>query len=149
MLTDNGDIVKALGYLALYAAYTEEAIDECISTLIKHDPKPPKNLQKYPCSQKIEYINQRIKLKPLTQELQHFPQLLEYLIDLFEERNQIIHGRIYGSLQGKADILRPGRPSGSEREITSSELIDLANQFFDTLNPLNQAAFHSFNRYLK
>lgn len=149
MLNDNGDIVKSLGYLTLYAAYTEEAIDECISTLIKHDPTPPKNLQRYPFSQKIKYIKQQIHLKPLTQELQQFPQLLDYLIDLFEERNQIIHGRIYGSLQGKADILRPGRPSGTEREITSGELIELANKFFETLNPLNQAAFHSFNRYLK
>lgn len=149
MLIDNGDIVRALGYLALYAAYTEEAIDECISTLIKHDPKPPKNLQKYPFSQKIEYIKQQIELKPLTQELQHFPKLLDYLTDLFKERNLIIHGRIYGSLQGKADILRPGRPTGSEREISSEELIDLANQFFETLNPLNQAAFHSLHRYLK
>lgn len=148
MLKDNSDIVKSLGYLALYAAYAEEAIDECISTLQRYQTDSPKNLSKFPTKQKINYIQEQINLKPVTQELQHFPSLLEHLIELFEERNKIIHGRIYGSLQGEADILRPGRPSGTEREITSGELIDLANQFFSALNPLNQAAFHSFHRYL-
>jgi hypothetical protein len=142
ILKDTGDIVKALGYLALYAAYVEEAIDECINTLLPYDSNQPKNLHRFPTSQG------RLSHCPLTQELVTFPQLLDHLEDLFEERNLIIHGRIYGSLQGEADILRPGRPTGSEREITSAELTDLANLFFNTLNSLNHAAFYSLRRYL-
>lgn len=147
-LKDTGDIVKALGYLALYAAYVEEAIDECINTLLPYDSNQPKNLHRFPTSQKIKYIQGRLSHCPLTQELATFPQLLDHLEDLFEERNLIIHGRIYGSLQGEADILRPGRPTGSEREITSAELTDLANLFFNTLNTLNHAAFYSLRRHL-
>lgn len=147
-LNDDGDIVKALGYLAFYAAYVEEAIDECLLKLTPHDPNPPKKLQRFPTSQKIAYIKLRLDSKKLTQELTHFPDLLDTLIDLFDERNEFIHGRIYGSLQGKSDILRPGRPAGTEREVSSRELIDLANLFFKALSPLNQAAYHSFHRYL-
>ena len=37
-LRNDGDPVKALGYLVLYAAYVEEAIDECIDVFRQYNP---------------------------------------------------------------------------------------------------------------
>jgi len=32
-LTDNGDLIRGLGYVSLYAAYLEEAIEEVFSAV--------------------------------------------------------------------------------------------------------------------
>jgi hypothetical protein len=65
---------------------------------------------------------------------------------LLERRNEVIHGRIYGSLQGEQDELRPSRPTGSARPITSAELYDLANEMFATLGALNHASTFAIPR---
>ena len=147
MLKDDGDIIKALGYVALYAAYAEEVIDECTSILSEPDKNKPKNLYRYPISKKIEYLKERISLKPLNTELITFPALLDYVEDLFKSRNEIIHGRIYGNTQGTDDILRSAKPTGADRGVNSAELYDLANCFFSTLAGFTHASYFSLRRY--
>jgi len=83
---------------------------------------------------------------PLPQELAGLPSHLDYVSDLLERRNEVIHGRIYGSLQGEKDELRPARPSGSARPIASAELYDLANEMFATLAALNYASKYAIQR---
>lgn len=148
MLNNDADIVKGLGYLTLYAAYVEEAVDNCMQILWEYDCAPPIKLHTKPISQKIDYIQSRIILKSLTHELSNFPVLLDHLSELFEKRNELIHGRVYGPLQGDKDTLRPGRSTGSVQTISSAEIYSLANEFFSTLESLNHASYYSLNRYL-
>ena len=148
MLNNDGDIVKGLGYLTLYAAYVEEAVDNCMHILSKYDFSPPKKSQTWPISRKIAYIQTQISLKSLTHELSNFPALLNHLLELFEKRNELIHGRVYGPLLGDKDTLRPGRLTGSLRAISSEEIYSLANDFFSTLGGLNHASYYSLTRYL-
>ncbi|MBU4509324.1 MAG: hypothetical protein KJ740_23315 [Gammaproteobacteria bacterium] len=146
-MTNDGDIVKGLGYTTLYAAYMEEAVDECRIVLMKRDPAPPKGIEKWPISRRVEYVQERLtQFAPLPQELAGLPSYLDYIRDLLERRNEVIHGRIYGSLQGEKDELRPGRPTGSARPITSAELYDLANEMFATLGALNHASTFAIPR---
>lgn len=146
-MTNDGDIVKGLGYTTLYAAYMEEAVDECRIVLMKRDPAPPKGIEKWPISRRVEYVQERLtQFAPLPQELAGLPSYLDYIRDLLERRNEVIHGRIYGSLQGEKDELRPGRPTGSARPITSAELYDLANEMFATLGELNYASTFAIPR---
>ena len=148
MLNNDGDTVKGIGYLTLYAAYVEEAVDNCMHILSEYDFAPPKNLNTRPISQKINYIHARIGLKSLSHELSSFPALLDHLLELFEKRNELIHGRVYGPLLGDKDTLRPGRLTGSLRAISSEEIYSLANDFFSTLGGLNHASYYSLTRYL-
>lgn len=146
-MTNDGDIVRGLGYTTLYAAYMEEAVDECRIVLMKRDPAPPKGIEKWPISRRVEYVQHRLaQFAPLPQELAELPSHLDYIRDLLERRNEVIHGRIYGSLQGEKDELRPGRPTGSARPITSAELYDLANEIFATLGALNHASTFAIPR---
>jgi hypothetical protein len=146
-MTNDGDIVRGLGYTTLYAAYMEEAIDECRLVLMKRDPAPPKGIEKWPISRRVDYVQERLaQVAPLPQELAGLPRHLDDIRDLLERRNEVIHGRIYGSLQGEKDELRPGRPTGSARPITSAELYDLANEIFATLGALNHASMFAIPR---
>ena len=36
-LIDDGDLIHGLGYVALYAAYLEEDVDECLNVVACHD----------------------------------------------------------------------------------------------------------------
>jgi hypothetical protein len=146
-ITDDGDIVRGLGYVTLYSAYMEEAIDDCRDVLMKRDPAPPKGIEKLPISRRVEYVKERLaQFVPLPHELAGLPHFLDHIRDLLEKRNEIIHGRIYASLQGASDELRPGRPTGSARPINSAELYGLANEMFATLGALNHASTFAIPR---
>jgi hypothetical protein len=146
-IANDGDIVRGLGYTTLYAAYMEEAIDECRVALMKRDPAPPKGIEKWPISRHVAYIQQRLaQVVPLPAELSGLPSCLDYVSDLLARRNEVVHGRIYSNLQGDKDELRPGRPTGSARPITSAELYDLANEIFATLGALNHASMYAIQR---
>lgn len=148
-LQNDGDIVHGLGFVALYAAYMEEAIDECLELFKQNDTSHPKNIDKQPTSKKIEYIESRVAVQgDLPQELASFPHLMSHCKDLLLHRNEVIHGRIYGKKEGVNDELRPGRKDRIRREVNSQELYDLAQNLFDTLNPLNHAYCFSLVRFL-
>ena len=147
LIANDGDIVRGLGFTTLYAAYMEEAIDQCCVALMKRDPEPPKAIEKWPISRRVAYVQARLaQFLPLPQELAGLPSYLDYVSELLELRNDVIHGRIYGSLQGEKDELRPGRPTGSSRPITSAELYELANEMFATLGALNHASIFAIQR---
>lgn len=146
-IADDGDIVRALGFTTLYAAYMEEAVDNCRVALMQRDPAPPKGIDKWPISKRVEYVKTRLaQFAPLPDELAGFPTHLDHISDLLERRNEVVHGRIYGGFQGEHDELRPGRPTGSAKPISSAELYDLANEIFGTLWALNHASTFAIPR---
>lgn len=146
-MNDDGDIVRGLGFMTLYAAYMEEAVDACRQVLMQRDPEPPKRIERWPISERVKYVQERLVTHaPLPYELAHLPGLLDYVGELLEQRNEVIHGRIYGGMQGDKDELRPGRPGGSAKPIVSGELYHLANTMFQTLGPLNHASLFALPR---
>ncbi|HQQ00753.1 MAG TPA: hypothetical protein PLY86_20060 [bacterium] len=124
---DNGKIVHQLGFLTLYAAYLEEKIDDLLLMLDPIDCYT-EDKQRWPISKRIKHaIGVIRKLDP-----QAFSVLVSDLtvcLDLFEERNELIHGRIY-SKHDEGHILRSGRRNRPDREVTSGELNSLANEIF-------------------
>lgn len=54
-LVDDGDLIHGLGYVALYVAYLEEAVAECLN-VGAHDAERSDRMYRWPTSQKIEYI---------------------------------------------------------------------------------------------
>jgi hypothetical protein len=119
MLQDDGDIIRGLGFVALYAAYLEEHIDNLLQML---DPVwPYDQKKKRSISEKIKHARKVVKRL----DGQKFSDLVKDLgtcIGLFEDRNEIIHGRIYGVTFNRPDSLRSGRSNIPDREVTSEEL---------------------------
>lgn len=58
---------------------------------------------------------------------------------LFEKRNEVVHGRLYGSVDSATTELRRGRPGGATREVTADELYELAKKFDDYCGELMRA----------
>jgi hypothetical protein len=126
MLKDDGDIIRGLGFLTLYAAYFEEAIDDL---LVKLEPvKDIKDKQPWYISEKIKQAKKLLK-KLDKEKCEDLINNLDICPALFKHRNKLIHGRIYGR-NDRPDILKSGKPNDPDREIVSSELYQLATEFF-------------------
>lgn len=126
LLQNDNDVVRGLGFVALYAAYLEEQIDSLLFMLDPVEPFPESE-QRWPIGRKIGKAIRLINKL----EFDYKDSLLEDLNSsrkLFEWRNEVIHGRIYANFD-KSDILRAGRPNMPDREITAEELYMLANNF--------------------
>lgn len=127
MQKDDGDTVRGLGFVALYAAYLEEQIDNLLFMLAPVEEFDSKK-QRWMISQKIKQAKKLVSLLGKDS----FAELLEDLDtckDLFEDRNEFVHGRIYGCFD-RPDTLKSGRFNVPDREINSEELYILANELF-------------------
>lgn len=124
-LVNNGDIIKGLGFVALYAAYLEEQIDDLLFMLQPIEPYPEAE-QRWQISLKISKASKLLT----TLEFGYQATLLADLAlvrELFKRRNEIVHGRIYANF-GRSDTLKSGRPNVPEREVDAAELYELANK---------------------
>ena len=138
MKRDN-DIVKALGFVALYAAYVEESVDVVMERLSLVNVITDKK-RRWPTSRKINWCIEVLEsLK--SGELNELINLLNEAKVILEDRNEAIHGRIYAGNE-RSDNLKSGRPGVPEREVTAEELYELAEELFNL-----QAVVPNINKY--
>lgn len=125
MIEDDGDIVRALGFVTLHASYLEEQTELLVNLL-----EPIKKYSKgWQVSDKITHAKKTIR-KLQNEEFNGLIQDLSTCTDLFLDRNELTHGRIYGGIN-RPDTLKSSRPEISDRPVTSGELYQLANELSD------------------
>lgn len=124
MISDDGDIVRGLGYMVIRAAHLEGEIDELLFQLSPLEPYTEKE-QKYPISKKISKAERILSNYENNFSLKILAELNDCK-DHFEWRNELVHGRIY-SPEYHANNLKSGRPNVPDRRATSDELYLLAN----------------------
>ena len=127
MLKDDGDLVKALGYVSMYSACLEEDVDDLLRVLKEVEPFD-EGKQRWPISRKLGHTATIVR-RLESDEIRDLPQDLEEAGELFERRNEVIHGRIYAG-PNQRDYLQSGRPAVPVREITSAEVYQLANEIW-------------------
>ena len=135
----DSDSVKALGYVALYAAYVEESVDVVMDRLSLVDEVSDKQ-RRWPTSSKIDWSVKILKSFE-SSELEALISLLDSTKGALEKRNDVIHGRIYAGNE-RSDTLISGRPDVPEREVSADELYDLADELLDL-----QAAVPNVNSF--
>jgi len=135
----NNDIVKALGFVALYAAYVEESVDVVMERLSIVNEITDKE-RRWPTSQKIDWCITILESLE-SEELNDLIGLLVETKDVLDKRNEAIHGRIYAG-NDRSDTLKSGRPGVDERDITADELYDLAEELSNL-----QAAVPNINSF--
>jgi hypothetical protein len=121
-MEDDGDIVRALGFVTLYASYLEEQIEDLIELLSQ--------IQAYSGGWQISRkINFAIDTLTNFNQEQYRDLItdLNTCLQIFEDRNALVHGRIYAGIN-RPDTLKSGRPGVSDREVDSAELYNLANE---------------------
>lgn len=55
-LQDDGDLIKGLGFVCLYAAYLEEAIDDVFSAVLAVNGDAVPKMDRWQISRKLKYI---------------------------------------------------------------------------------------------
>lgn len=146
-LTDDGDLIRGLGYVALYAAYLEEAIEEVFSAVNSangvHDPK----MDRWQISRKLDHVSQLMGgWAGMADELTRFLACIDPLKALLERRNLVIHARIYADPK-TGDMLKLARAGYPEVPAVSADLYDLANELFQARNPCLNASMFAIPRY--
>ena len=135
-LKDDGDIVRGVGFVTIYAAYLEEQIDELLEVL--HRIKSITDAdRKKPLSTKLTETKKRLQVLE-DRDIEILVDNLMLTKGLLEARHEVVHSRIYAPLRGAED-LRPSRPNQPRRSVTSGELYDLANKLDACSRPLAQA----------
>lgn len=112
------------------------------------DKQDHEKLLRKQSSKKVKWLQERIEsFGQLPNELLAFPDLLQEVSILLEERNLIIHGRIY-ALPGQGDVRYSSRSDISRKPATSLELYELANAMFAVEGPLQFALQFAIPRLL-
>jgi hypothetical protein len=132
MLKSDGDIIRGLGFVTLYSAYAEEQADALLERLSRieafDDPK-----RKWRISRKLPHaleLLERLERQSGAQ-LPNLKKVLQDGPELFERRNELVHGRIYPGLHEGPDTLRSGRPNVPNQDIEAEQLYELANSFMN------------------
>lgn len=146
MIEDDGDIVKGLGFVTLYASYLEEQIERLVEML-----EPVKKYSKgWQISDKIVHARKAVR-KLDSEEFEDLLADLSTCLDIFQDRNDVSHSCIYAGLN-RPDTLKSSRPEVPDRTIDSKELYQLANEMSDfrsaVYRPMILALPKAINNYL-
>ncbi len=128
MTQDDGDIVRGLGFVTLYSSYLEEQI-ECLLAMLAPIVAFGEDEQRWPISRKIKQAQKIIK-KIEFETKDDLLCDLKTCKELFEDRNKLVHGRIYGNYD-RPDTLKSGRSNVPDTDISSQELYQLSEEFFN------------------
>jgi len=145
MIEDDGDVIRGLGFVALYAAYLEEQIDDLLTLLSAIDTNNTQ-VRPWQISKKIKYAIKLLK-KLDASEFPGLEQDLYTCLQLFEDRNELIHGRIYANI-GRPHTLKSGRDL-PDREVSSMELYRLANEFLAFRDEISRPMIFKLPRELQ
>lgn len=126
MKSDDNDVIRGLGLVTLYAAYLEEQIDS-LRAMVGEIEKIDNREQWWPISKRIEKVRQ-ILVSVDFEDRDRLIFHLDLALVLFQQRNDVIHGRIYANFE-RQDTLRSGRKNVPDRFINAAELYELAEKF--------------------
>lgn len=128
-IPDDDDMVRALGFVTMYSSWLEQDIDDVLDVL----GEDRNGWLRWPVSRKIKAALKRARGIG-DESSNRLEQALLHAESLFERRNELVHGRI--SVEHDRDFLKSGRQNVPTREVTFSELRDLANSLFDARDEL-------------
>jgi hypothetical protein len=146
MLPDDGDLVRGLGFVTIYSAWVEEAVDGLLHRMTTIEPFD-KEKQNWRISQRLEHASKLVR-QLNSQNLNGLVEALESMKLLFKERNKLVHGRIWAGRDQK-DYIQSGRPNIPTRQITSAELYKLANNFLKHKGKLPSLQFFHLERAIE
>ena len=118
-----GDLIRPLGLLTLYAAYAEGEIDELLSALPSETPFDALR-RKWPVGRKLSYALKLVR-KLKSDQLAGLTAALREAQSLFSKRNSLVHSQIFA-----VGRVVSNRPNASIRKVAVDDLVQLAEQIF-------------------
>jgi hypothetical protein len=129
MIHEDQDIVRGLGFVTMYSAWLEQDVDDILEILSPVSPFEQK-IQRMRIGQKIKYTATQLEQLLNNETIVELPNILRNSIELFERRNELIHGRIFAG-HDKTAYLQSGRPNVPTRVVSAAEIYQLAKDFFN------------------
>ena len=132
-LHDDGDLIKALGFVALHSAYLEDELEE-LTGLISQHHSMHKNIQSFRASDMARHLRKTIKdwfdevqenypVNYGQQEITRAQKMLRRVEAVAKIRNDVLHSPIFGDDHGGA--AQKSKHHGN-RKITSKYVYTLA-----------------------
>lgn len=116
-----GDLIRPLGLVTLYAAYAEGEIDELLVTLPSETPFDGRKRQ-WPVGRKLNYALKLVR-KLKSDQLAGLTSALKEAQTLFSRRNVLIHSQIFSG--GRIVSNRTDAPI---QKVSAEDLTQLAEQ---------------------
>ena len=116
-----GDLIRPLGLLTLYAGYAEGEIDELLSALPSETPFDGSKRQ-WPVGQKLSYALKLVR-KLKSDQLVGLTSALKEAQTLFSKRNSLVHSQIFAGGRVVSN-----RPNSSIQKVAVDDLVQLAEQ---------------------
>ena len=146
MLNDDGDIIRAVGYVAVYGAYLEDRIAELIE-LTEKSIELRKNIHNLSASDQVKHLLTALTKKSVNiptyrsrdADIKEITQTLKSVQLFTEERNHVIHSVLMSNTAGI--ITQINRRSKTRVLINSKEVIDFANDLFSFQTKLSSLKF--------
>lgn len=128
-INDDGDIIRACGFMAIYFGNLEEELDDLFNLAVQSCPDL-KSKAHLGFKERAKHLRKQLKQRftdrwPSEYDKARIRCVLNECMKLADQRNEILHSSIYGGPNGQA-ILK-SRKNG-ERIITSTEVYALANK---------------------
>ena len=133
MLNDDGDIVRAIGFLAIYSAYLEDEMVKIVQMVDKFSPFKNK-IEQFRLADQARHL--RKKLQKCFEEVSDYPakdndkQRVDILKDverIAKERNEYLHSQY---ISESAGIIQENRHQNTSYVITSADIYGLAEDIF-------------------
>lgn len=144
---DNGDIVRAVGFVAIYGAYLEERIAE-ITENVKDVISLRNNITRLSASDQAKHLLTSLKsaydISPdyfsKQQDLKQVASVLSAVAGHLKDRHVVIHATLIAK-SGSDVIIRKNRRTSTEEQVKSKEVLDLANDLFDLQSEIDGLKF--------
>jgi len=118
-----GDLIRPLGLVTLYAAYAEGEFDELLRVLPSETPFDGPKCQ-WPVGRKLIYALKLVR-KLRSGQLAGLTSALQEAQALFSKRNVFVHSQIFSG--GR---VVPNRPDAIIPKVSAEDLTQLAEQIF-------------------
>ena len=146
-INDNGDIARAVGYVAIYGAYIEDRVAELID-MVKEIIRLRENINFLSASDQAKHLHKALKsafsnAPDYSRKNDDIEQTNKILADVeghLKNRHVVIHSTLI-SKPGGDIIIRKNRRTNTEEEVSSKEIIDLANDLFELQSEINALQF--------
>lgn len=124
MIENDGDEVRAVGFIAIYAAHLEARIHDLLELLSPIVPYPEEE-QRWQISRKMDACKKRVA-KLADENLAELISDLDKCRDHFEWRNEILHSQLFSPEYNENNLVST-RPRVEPRATNAEELYMLAN----------------------
>ena len=134
---DDGDEIRAMGYVAVYAAYVDENAAERFELLRHHDPQPHRNPRS--TTLKLEGCLRALAALPKHPEWSGMTALFREARRLMGERNLAIHSPMY-PYPGGGNTRRTRIPDDALKYVDADGIYELADELFELARELMAAS---------